>query len=469
MQKMMPRFPGLIMSAIVALAPCLAQNSVSPQPQFDKQELDRQARFDKLVRAETSAAGHVGTAIAVVSGGRMVYAKAFGLANVETKEPLSLDHVWRSGSVARAYTSMVIASLAREGVLPLDQPVGTLWPELNPQLGRATIRQLLENRGGVRDEHVDYPLWAIGNLRKYALSFKSAAMIAEPGYIWSFSSPSGNLAAAVTEQVSGKDFGELLESRVFRPMEFTRTSLSILHIATEPIAQGHSRDAGNWHVVRPLASNIVGWPGNSIFTSVGEAITFIGALAGEGQWNGRQVFTKPAVADTLAFVKSGRNVGAVMQESTSWGGVATTFVLIPDKQFGLILFTNGGLGRTSPPSIIAGAREIWLGESAPGTVSRSAPASHPVAVTEAQAKELAGTFRNEYLIRLEWRDGSLMFRDEGTSYRKPSDWIPMKRLSDTRYVLDKSLTYGTDLSVVRSPDGALTHIVYGSRAFQKQL
>jgi len=349
------RFLCRLTATIITLVSCLAQNAVSPEE-----------RFDKLVHAETSAGDSVGTAVAVVFQGRVVYAKAIGLANVETKQPLILDCVWRSGSVARAYSSMVIASLAREGVLPLDKPVGTYWPELNQQLGKATVRELLENRGGVKDEHVDYPLWKVGNLRQYALGFDASSIIAEPGYIWSFSSPSGNLAAAVAEQVSGKDFGDLLESRVFRPMGFMRTNLSILQIATQPIAQGHRKGAAGWEVVRPLAMNIVGWPGNSIFTSVAEGITFLGALADEGQWNGRQIFPKPAIADTISFVKSGRNVGAVMQEATSWGGVATTFVLIPGKRFGLILFTNGGLSRTASASIVAGAQAIWLGENAAG-------------------------------------------------------------------------------------------------------
>jgi CubicO group peptidase (beta-lactamase class C family) len=438
-----------------ALVPCFAQNADAPEE-----------RFDKLVRAETSSGDSVGTAVAVVYQGRVVYLKAFGMANVETKQPLSVDCVWRSGSVARVYSSMVIASLAREGVLPLDKPVGSYWPELNRQLGKASVRELLENRGGVKDEHVDYPLWQVGNLRKYALGFDASSIVAEPGFIWSFSSPSGNLAAAVAEQVSGKDFAELLESRVFQPMEFTRTSLSILRIATQPIAQGHHKGTAGWEVVRPLAMNIVGWPGNSIFTSVAEGITFLGTLAEEGRWNGRQVFPKAAVADTLSFVKSGRDVGAVMREATSWGGVATTFVLIPDQRFGLILFTNGGLSRTSTDSIISGAQQIWLGASA-APASRPAPTGHSVPVTEEQAKELAGLYRNEYLIRLEWKDGNLMFRDEGTSYRKPSDWIVVRRVSENRYVLGQSLLYGADVSVVRSAAGTVSHIVYGSRAFLK--
>jgi hypothetical protein len=77
-------------------------------------------------------------------------------------------------------------------------------------------------------------------------------------------------------------------------------------------------------------------------------------------------------------------------------------------------------------------------------------------------------YRNEYVIRLEWREGSLKFFDEGTSYRKPSDWIAVNRVSDTQYVLTKPHSrYGTDLSLVRSANGMVTHIIFGGRAFRK--
>ena len=58
-----------IASSIIALAPCLAQNAVSPEE-----------RFDKLVQAEISAGDSVGTAVAVVFRGRVVHAKASGMA-----------------------------------------------------------------------------------------------------------------------------------------------------------------------------------------------------------------------------------------------------------------------------------------------------------------------------------------------------------------------------------------------------
>ena len=50
-----------------------------------------------------------------------------------------------------------------------------------------------------------------------------------------------------------------------------------------------------------------------------------------------------------------------------------------------------------------------------------------MALTESQAADLVGAYRNEYLIRLEWKDGFLMFHDEGSTFRKALGFYTVKR------------------------------------------
>jgi CubicO group peptidase (beta-lactamase class C family) len=439
-----------IMGAIVTLAPSWAQPTASPAE-----------RFEELVRAEMKDE-RMGMAVAVTSQGRVVYAKAFGPANLETNQPVSLDSVWTPTALSEIYSAVVVVTLAREGVLALDVPIAKYWGELHPLVGRITIRQLFQFRGGIKDDHIDFPLLDAGSLKRYALSCAANCIIAEPGEVESFSSRSGNLAAAVAEQASGKNFGDLLDARVFKPMEFKRTSLSILQVATQPIVQGHREGASGWEIVRPLALNWVGWPTTSVFTSVAEGISFIGALVNEGEWNGRQVFSKPLVSEILSLLA--RRSGA-FTATTHWAGIAGHHFFLPEKNFGLLIFTNGPSKSTLLRSISYGARAIWLGEAAPAS---PAPAVQAAPLSEIQAAELTGVYRNEYVIRLEWREGSLRFFDEGTSYRKPTEWIAVNRVSDTRFVLAKPhVPYGSDLSLVLSTKGVVTHIMFGGRAFRK--
>src|SRR5882724_10254732 len=415
---------------IITLAPSLAQPVASPVQ-----------RFNELVRAEMKDE-RMGMAVAVVFQDQVICANAFGPANVETKQPVSLDTVWCPSALSEIYGAVVVAALAREGTLSLDEPIAKYWQELHPLVGRITIRQLFQHRGGIKDDHVNFALLDGGSLKKYALTCDAKCIIAE--------------------QASGMNCARLLDTRVFKPMEFKRTSLSILQSATQPIAQGHVMGASDMEIVRPIALNWIGWPTTSVFTSVSEGIFFIGALVNEGEWNGRQVFSKPLVSETLSLLA--RRSGA-FTSTTHWAGIGAHHFFLPERKFGLLIFTNGPTKSSLLRSISFGARAIWLGEVAPAAPPSAVQA---VPLSENQAAELAGVYRNEYVIRLEWREGSMKFFDEGTSYRKPSDWIAVNRVSDTQYVLAKPHSrYGTDLSLVRSANGVVTHIIFGGRAFRK--
>jgi hypothetical protein len=108
-------------------------------------------------------------------------------------------------------------------------------------------------------------------------------------------------------------------------MGFTRTSLSILRVATQPIAQGHREGAAGLEVVRPLALNWVVWPTSSVFTSVSEGISFIGALVNEGEWNGRQVFAKSLVTETLSLLQSREGT---FTSQTRWAGIQAHYFFL---------------------------------------------------------------------------------------------------------------------------------------------
>jgi CubicO group peptidase (beta-lactamase class C family) len=461
MRRWLPRCTNVLilwtMSTLASSTPCQAQ-SAAP----------RAERFDALVQAAMKDET-VGVAVAVTFRGELVYAKAFGLANVETKEPVTLDTVWTPSQLSEIYSAAVAASLSRDAVLALDVPIATYWPALRPPLGRATIRQLFQHRAGIKDDHIDHALLDAEALKRYALSCDVDCVIAEPGYVESFSSRSGNIAAAVIEQTTGRSFSDLLDERVFKPMGFTRSSLSILHAATQSIAQGHRMGSSGVEVVRPIALDWVGWPTTSVFTSMSEGIAFIGALVNEGRWQGRQVFSSGTVAETLSLLFRASGSGA-FRSRTGWAGIRGITTVIPEERYGFLMFVNGPAKKDVIETVTSAAQAIWP-ESA--VASPGAPAAGAAAVTtkisEKEVIELTGVYRNEWVVRLEWRNGFLMFLDEGTSYRNPSDWIEVNRVSDTQLLLARPSTgYGPNLTVVRSASGTVTHIVHGGRALRKE-
>lgn len=424
-------------------------------------------RFDAIVQAALEGQG-AGAAVAVIAHGELVYQKTFGLANIETREPVTLDTVWAPTGVSEMYSAAVAASLAQDGTLALDEPVARYWPALNPLVGRVTIRQLFQQRAGIVDEHTDYALLDPDALRRYALSLTSDCVIAEPGYLQSYSSRSANIAAAVIEQAAGSSFEKLLTARVFKPFGFTRSSLSILDVATQPIAQGHRAAGAGVEVVRPLALNLVGWPTTSIFTSLREGAVFLGAIVNGGRWQGRQVLSRRVADETVSLLPRAAGAPAV-ESSTGWAGIRALHILVPAKQFGFLLLVNGPT-RGAIAKIVAGVAELFP-ESAGASLATPVDPSAAVTtrIAEKEAAELIGVYRNEWKIRIEWKSGSLMFRDEGTSFRAPTDWIRVDRISENQLlVADPSLAAGARLTLVRSASGDVTHIVQRGRALRKE-
>ncbi len=103
--------PTLIMTA--SLGPVFAQ-----QPQKDLAPLEK-AALDELRETNTP-----GAAVAIVSGDRIVYVKGLGVSNVETGTPVAPEMLFRTGSVGKMFTAALLTSLAEEGKIKLDEPIG---------------------------------------------------------------------------------------------------------------------------------------------------------------------------------------------------------------------------------------------------------------------------------------------------------------------------------------------------------
>jgi CubicO group peptidase (beta-lactamase class C family) len=112
----------LINSRLVSLAPVLLLwVAFAQQPQSSKPDF---GELEKVALAELAETNTPGAAVGVVSGDRLVYAKGFGVSNVETGAPVTPDMLFRLGSTTKMFTAATLVTLAEEGKLKLDEPIG---------------------------------------------------------------------------------------------------------------------------------------------------------------------------------------------------------------------------------------------------------------------------------------------------------------------------------------------------------
>lgn len=240
------------------------------------------AGLDAAVMEELAKGRVPGAVLGIVRDGKLLHAKAYGLASVDPEQPVKPEMLFRLGSTTKVMTAAALAKLAAEGKADLDAPVRKYVPELPERLGAVTLHQLLSHTAGIRDEASMAGSHDDAALEKYVLGWKDDWLFTAPGKVLSYSNPGYHLAGLVLARITGKTYADAMRHVLFAPLGMKRTTLRPLEAMTWPLAQGHEVAGGKAVVIRPAADDASNWPAGSVFTNLEDMAKFAGALAQGG-------------------------------------------------------------------------------------------------------------------------------------------------------------------------------------------
>jgi CubicO group peptidase (beta-lactamase class C family) len=178
-----------------------------------------------LVERLMQKSGAPGASVTVLLGGKTVWSRGFGLADVEQQVPATTLTRFRIGSVSKPLTAAALGLLVDEGKLDLDAPVQRYVPDFPVKRWPMTVRQVAGHLSGIRH----YRDGEFGSQRHFnsvaeALTvFKDDTLLFEPGSKFSYSSYAWNLLSAVVEGASGESFLAYMQRRVFGPLGMLHT------------------------------------------------------------------------------------------------------------------------------------------------------------------------------------------------------------------------------------------------------
>lgn len=104
-----------------------------------------------------------GAQVAVWFDGAIRFSRAYGVANLETGEPLTTAHLFRVASHSKTFTATAVMRLVEAGKLRLDDTAGAWIPalaEAGSPLAGATVRELVSHSAGVTRDGVDATYWS---------------------------------------------------------------------------------------------------------------------------------------------------------------------------------------------------------------------------------------------------------------------------------------------------------------------
>ena len=183
----------------------------------------------RLARALLVAENLPSVSVAVAKGGDIVWAEAFGFANVERRVPATPRTRFRTGSVSKTLTAAAVALLYERGRLDLDAPVQTYVPKYPRKQWTVTTRQLLGDVAGVHrirgDNNDNVPRGHCTNLDEALETFAGEPLTFAPGTTYRFSTYGWILLSAVVEGASGEAFSTFMRREVFERLGMDRTVL----------------------------------------------------------------------------------------------------------------------------------------------------------------------------------------------------------------------------------------------------
>ncbi len=183
----------------------------------------------RLARALLAAENLPSLSVAVARDGKIVWAEAFGFADVDRRAPVTPLTRFRTGSVSKTLTAAAVALLYERGRIDLDAPVQAYVPEYPRKQWTITTRQLLGDVAGVHrirgDNNDNVPRGHCTNLDEALETFAGEPLLFEPGTKYRFSTHGWILLSAVVEGASGERFPTFMRREVFEPLGMDRTML----------------------------------------------------------------------------------------------------------------------------------------------------------------------------------------------------------------------------------------------------
>ncbi|PTL80188.1 serine hydrolase [Vitiosangium sp. GDMCC 1.1324] len=356
---------------------------------------DVDSLFATVARKDTP-----GCALDVRQKGAVVVQRSYGMANLETPQPIDADTVFEAGSVSKQFTGALVALLAERGTLSFDDSIRRWLPELPALYQPVTIAMLLHHTSGIRDWGVLAELtgWPRGS-RAYAMD-DAIALIAgqhalnfKPGTEYLYSNSNYLLAARIVERATGRPFAQVAESELFAPLGMTHTRWrSDFRDVVPHRAQAYSPDAkGTWQLDMPF-EDVVGPSG--LLTTVGDLQRWDAALDEPARgWVARMTEPGSLVDGTRVTYGLGLELGPVdgrsaVSHAGSTAGYRAWLGRFPADGVSVALLCNAGSLNTEElgPQVAARFLPVIAPAQTPAVQTSLAAVSVPA--------NLAGSYRN---------------------------------------------------------------------------
>ena len=190
-----------------------------------------------------------GGAVFILKNDSVVFSHAYGLADLPSKEKITMKTLFNTGSISKTFVAYVILELAHEGKLSLNDSIARYFPDFkNPQLAqKVRVHHLLTHTSGLPDnrrQHLDSVFLLTAKDQENFNPVKlNDSLQFEPGTRYEYSNPAFNGLALIIEQVTGNKWQDEVKNRIFIPAGMQTSTITDGPYPTSGVAHAYLKTA----------------------------------------------------------------------------------------------------------------------------------------------------------------------------------------------------------------------------------
>lgn len=239
------RIVALSLACVAALATVSVSNAVNSPLAVS---------MDQYLSASTKL-GRFSGAVLVARNGTVLFRKAYGYADIESRAPFKPETEVEIASISKMFTAVAVLRLRDEGKLRLEGSVCDYLRECPDTWKPITIEEVLRHSSGIPDyedalelgsegylafmQAPDSTLRILENARKLPLDFK-------PGEKFKYSNTGYVVLGYIVQAVSGRPFAEFLTDQVLKPAGMSNSGVFGYGPAPSSLARGYTHGDIDW-------------------------------------------------------------------------------------------------------------------------------------------------------------------------------------------------------------------------------
>jgi len=312
------------------------------------------ARIDSLM-SSIYQSGYPGAALGIVKDGNVVFRKGYGVADTDTKAPISPLTNFNICSMTKQFTAYAVLQLAHEGKLSLDDRLNRFFPDLTAGVANSvSVRQLLTHSSGILDHYsyVDGTRYK-GFWDKDVLAAISSrdSVYFPPGSRYRYSNTAFCLLSLIIEKLSGETYPAYVCKHVFAPLGMMRSDVIQPDFRIPDRAFGYECEKDTFTIADARESLFFSTMGDGgAYTSIDEYLRWIAAiqqsrvldpgLVKAAQSPQFPIDTLRNLTYGFGWFVAGSGDARIVYHTGSNGGFRTIVMMKPSAKYAVVLFSN---------------------------------------------------------------------------------------------------------------------------------